>query len=168
MAVIRENPGYRRLPIIALTASVQQDDRDRCAAAGMDDFLAKPVSEADLAKVLERWLPESAFDPAVIENLQSLGGDDASFMQEVMSSFVETGDAVIKAMDADDPGSFGSHAHALAGSSRNVGATRLADLCSAAETDARRDPGTKAKYLHPIRMAYAAVRQEIVSEHSAV
>src|SRR5205085_2250119 len=122
-ATIRESErGPRRLPIIALTASVQQEDRDRCAAAGMDDFLAKPVSEADLAKVLERWLPESAFDPAVIENLQSLGGDDASFMQEVMSSFVETGDAVIKAMDADDPGSFGSHAHALAGSSRNVGA----------------------------------------------
>ena len=45
-----------RLPIVALTASAFQEDRDRCQEAGMDDFLSKPVSLDALRKLLERWL----------------------------------------------------------------------------------------------------------------
>jgi CheY-like chemotaxis protein/HPt (histidine-containing phosphotransfer) domain-containing protein len=168
-AKIRETEqGGRRLPIVALTASVQQEDRDRCLAAGMDDFLAKPVSERELTRVLERWLPDSAFDPKVIQSLQSLAGDDASFMREVMSSYIETGDEVIAAMEAGDPDQFGRLAHALAGSSRNVGAMRVADLCSAAENDTRQDPeAARRKYFDSIRAAYAAVRREIAGKDAA-
>jgi len=45
----------RHVPIIALTASVMEADRDRCQAAGMDDFLGKPIKADALARVLERW-----------------------------------------------------------------------------------------------------------------
>lgn len=45
-----------RLPIIALTAGAFSEDRDRCVKAGMDDFLTKPVSLADLDAMIERWL----------------------------------------------------------------------------------------------------------------
>ncbi len=48
-----------RLPIVALTAGVFVEDRDNCLAAGMDDFLAKPVSLEQLRTVLDKWLPES-------------------------------------------------------------------------------------------------------------
>ena len=48
--------GGRRLPIIALTANAMADDRDRCLAAGMDDYLAKPLRPAALATTLERCL----------------------------------------------------------------------------------------------------------------
>jgi CheY-like chemotaxis protein len=46
----------RRLPIVALTASVFQEDRESCLTAGMDDFLAKPINMQQLQATLQRWL----------------------------------------------------------------------------------------------------------------
>jgi CheY-like chemotaxis protein len=45
-----------RIPIIAMTASVMQNDRDKCIKAGMDDFIGKPVQQRELANMLARWL----------------------------------------------------------------------------------------------------------------
>jgi CheY-like chemotaxis protein len=43
------------MPIVALTASVLQEDRDRCVSAGMNDIIGKPVQQAELAQVLRRF-----------------------------------------------------------------------------------------------------------------
>ncbi len=48
---------YARVPVIALTASAMKGDRERCLAAGMDDYVSKPFSVPDIAAALERWLP---------------------------------------------------------------------------------------------------------------
>jgi CheY-like chemotaxis protein len=52
--------GAARLPVIALTAGVTADDRQRCVAAGMDDYLSKPFTAAELRAMVERWLARQA------------------------------------------------------------------------------------------------------------
>jgi CheY-like chemotaxis protein len=55
---IRQHLAGQPLPIIALTANAMVGDREACVAAGMDDFLAKPVRQEELRSCLEKWLPD--------------------------------------------------------------------------------------------------------------
>ena len=55
---IRSNGRWLELPIVALTANALSDERERCRAAGMNDYLAKPFRREELAVVLDTWLPD--------------------------------------------------------------------------------------------------------------
>ena len=55
---LEKQNGWRRTPVIAVTASILRDEHDACISSGMDDFLAKPFKQSALHDVLQRWLPE--------------------------------------------------------------------------------------------------------------
>ncbi|HEY8133503.1 MAG TPA: response regulator [Thermoanaerobaculia bacterium] len=133
----RERNG-RRTPIIALTASVVGPERERCTAAGMDDYLTKPVREPDLLRILSQWVLDArpAIDSAKTDILQQIGDDDG-VLAEIIGIYLGEApvriDGIRKAIAERDARHLAGEAHALCSSSGNIGATRVVDLCTQLE-----------------------------------
>jgi CheY-like chemotaxis protein len=140
---VRARESGKRIPIIACTANALAEELGRCTAAGMDDFVAKPVEIEPLAKVMERWLPlpsGALLDPA---SLAAVSGGDAAMEREILADFRAASDAdMTKLRDAlarqDVPGIV-ALSHRMKGGCRTVGASALGDVCERVEKAARRN-----------------------------
>mgnify|MGYP000914603284 CR=1 FL=1 len=155
-AIRRSEAGGRHLPIIAMTANALQGDRERCLAAGMDDYIAKPINAIQLEETLAAWLlspdgdvragnaaPTSGRDVAGQETtaidlsrLTEMFGDDVEVVNELLAVFRESLPTLRSALASEvrDRGArLRRITHELRGSASNVGALRLAELASQIE-----------------------------------
>jgi two-component system sensor histidine kinase/response regulator len=155
-AAIRADEGAdRHTPIIAMTAGARREDRVRCLAAGMDSYLAKPVSKDALLALVARSVrrapvtnapllaghtaaAETTIDRAVINELRVLGmATEHDFVGELIDQFVRETDLRLielrQALAVDDVAAVRRIAHAIKGSSGQLGGRRLALSCGRLE-----------------------------------
>ncbi len=148
--------GGRRVPIIACTANALAGGAEQCFAAGMDDFLVKPVEIDALARVLDRWLrlpdtiPVEARasmeapghrGPIDGSRLAEITGGDAAIEREILVEFRVANEADVamlqNALAKRDIAQVTRASHRVKGACRMVGATGLADVCERIESAGR-------------------------------
>jgi two-component system, sensor histidine kinase and response regulator len=147
----------RHTQIVAMTANTLKGDRERCLAAGMDDYVGKPLRVTELEDILTRAFvpgnePTKAFpaqDPTRLEvaptlplldpsSLADAFGDDTKGRADLLALFLDRSRETIRklgiAIEADDSAGAGRLAHGLRGSSAVVGAERLAAVAAQLNT----------------------------------
>jgi two-component system sensor histidine kinase/response regulator len=138
--------GAARVPIIACTANAMRGDAARCFAAGMDDYLAKPITLEQLEAKVEQWLPGGRSDPVPAtpidrKVLGEYSGGDAAAEREILAQFRShhraDEEALRKALAGRDPQSIVQAAHRMRGAAASIGARGLAAACASIERAAR-------------------------------
>jgi len=135
--------------IIACTANALKGEAENCFAAGMNDYIAKPVELSTLLMKLEQWLPiPDASDPGVRESppidltvVAAFSGGNAAFEREVLVKFRDANDndvmLLAAAIEAHDIARVMRAAHSIKGASGSIGAGPLAEASERLEAAAR-------------------------------
>jgi signal transduction histidine kinase/DNA-binding response OmpR family regulator len=151
--ICQEWPAEERPRIIAMTANAMQEDRQACLAAGMDDYLSKPIRVDELVHSLNRCrpfykpeqssvvqeAPQQPTSPGTVtpaelsfEKLNDLAGDDRGFMIEMINTYLEDAprllDEMSRAIQENDAPALRISAHSLKSNSTEFGADQLSDL----------------------------------------
>ena len=179
----REARSKTRTPIIAMTANAMAGDREQALAAGMDDYVPKPVKSEELGAVLGRWVPEDGpsdgtaggprsepagpLDPEVLAGLRELG--DPELLAELAVMFV--GDAagriatLRRAAGEGDATEVQRTAHTLKGSAGNMGAAGMARICAGLQdAGAAGDLGRVPALLDQLEKEFERVRPALEEE----
>jgi PAS domain S-box-containing protein len=148
-----------RLPVLAMTAAAVEGEREKCLAAGMDDFLTKPVNPEVLGSMLARWVhgesvpggpaadserAEGVLDLDRLEMLRDLDPGNTTYLDKAIGNFVdrvpEAVHSIRSAIAGRDPESLTHSAHRLKGSALNLGLPAVGHL--AHELELLGDSGT--------------------------
>ena len=174
----REAGSGARVPIIALTANAMEANRERCLEAGMDDFLSKPFSQAQLSAVLGRWAPvaqaprhdRAVLDTEVLQNIAALGrpalvGSLIDLYLEHSRPLLET---IESAAQGREPAGLAEALHTLKSSSANLGGARLTELLRECEALAQQSGAAAAPQLARLPAAYHEFCEALLRERSAL
>lgn len=154
-----------RTPVVALTAAALKGEAERCLAAGMDDYLAKPVSIPELSACLRKWLPHTATTAAVATGdgvpasaaalpqtqsaplpldaqvLTELTGGDVREIRTLLKEYLDATaidlNGMQQAREAGDPVQLARQAHKVKGAAKLVGAQELAQAAADLELAAK-------------------------------
>ncbi len=153
---IRSQARFATLPVIALTAGVTKEERERCLSSGMNDFIAKPIVAKNLKATLMQWLkpqPDMLVDEETMQNqsridelpifelgnLSDMLGNDQTLVSQLLLDFMASvktlPDDLAALLVAEDFVAARTLVHTLKGSSGNLGAMRLHGAVDALETE---------------------------------
>ena len=141
-------------PIVAMTAYAMKEDRERFLAAGMDDYLAKPIRAQQIIQMVSRWVSEGhgviqeaevstgfVVDEEVLASLSDAVGGDPAFVQSMLEEFIaEAKEQIAAAISAHAGGSckgVQSELHTLKGNSGTLGAAQVHSICEKIELKAK-------------------------------
>jgi PAS domain S-box-containing protein len=181
----RREAGLKHTTIVAMTANAMYGERDRCLAAGMDDYISKPVRPEAMSAIIERWtgtstepaasrdpIEPAAVDPGVISNLRALQSRaEPNLLAELIDSFLDDSVQRINSMRgaaaAGDADSLARTVHALKGGCGAVGAIRMTALCDLLEDRGREGSFEGAAVLiTAIEEEFDRVRRALQAEKS--
>lgn len=181
-AVIRglDDPSLSRIPIVAMTANAMPRDEQRCLAAGMDGYIAKPFEITTFKRVLSRWIrfqaaPEAQrptpttphATPANLDILRDSAEGDQGYIREVVALFLKTANARLEELRASGdsgPQCWVEAAHGLKGTAGVVGAARLRQLAEEAEVLDHTDPSARQAALAGLETEIRALSTYFVNE----
>jgi CheY-like chemotaxis protein len=175
-------PEESRPAIVAMTANALPEDREACFAAGMNDYVAKPIRAGELVAALKRVRPLAdgggaegavahvSLDDDALETLRGLGGDE--FLHEVIDAFLADAPDLVatlrRSLEAESSEELRRAAHTLKSNGATLGAEQFAELCRALEHCAKEGELDGASELvdqieqeyRPLEQALSALRSE--------